>query len=292
MTCVVLCYHRVLPPGVGGPLAECQRRRGTVVSLATFERQMEDAARLWVPIALDEFVAALEGRGSLPERACLVTFDDGYRDFAEHALPVLQRRSMPSVLFVTAAQVVEPQALAPADVWYSIVAGAPGTAVEGSGVAEKREYDMAPPTRQVELQQRLARRLGTTERLTLLAAELYLNESELAALARRGVELGSHGASHYAFTALADSDLQSNLVASRELLQRLAPQSPAAISYPYGRVDERVRRATAQSGYRAGFTVRPYDGKPDEDALLVKRSCVPDRREALRELAAGERMGI
>ena len=41
----------------------------------------------------------LEG-APLPEGAVLITFDDGYRDNLENALPVLQRHGYPAVLFV------------------------------------------------------------------------------------------------------------------------------------------------------------------------------------------------
>ena len=36
-----------------------------------------------------------------PDRPVVITFDDGYADFAEHALPALRARSLSSTLFVT-----------------------------------------------------------------------------------------------------------------------------------------------------------------------------------------------
>src|SRR6059058_5089523 len=47
----------------------------------------------------DEVPTRLAGRGG--ERPfALLTFDDGYRDNAEHALPVLRRHEAPATLFV------------------------------------------------------------------------------------------------------------------------------------------------------------------------------------------------
>lgn len=43
-------------------------------------------------------------RSPLPLRAFALTFDDGYADFTTQALPILERRSLPATLFVTAAE--------------------------------------------------------------------------------------------------------------------------------------------------------------------------------------------
>ena len=39
----------------------------------------------------------------LPDRAVLITFDDGYRDTLENAMPVLQKHGFPAVIFVPVA---------------------------------------------------------------------------------------------------------------------------------------------------------------------------------------------
>jgi peptidoglycan/xylan/chitin deacetylase (PgdA/CDA1 family) len=46
----------------------------------------------------DELVALLQGRGGLPRKACLLTFDDGYQDFVE-AADILRERQVPAVVF-------------------------------------------------------------------------------------------------------------------------------------------------------------------------------------------------
>lgn len=64
-----------------------------------FRRQMELLLREgYVPVAPAQ-LQALAGRGAA-ERHAMVTFDDGYLDFAEHAWPVLRSLGIPATLFV------------------------------------------------------------------------------------------------------------------------------------------------------------------------------------------------
>ena len=87
----VLMYHKVndLSPN---PIT---------VPTAVFAQQMELLGELgYVVVSLDDVLDHyLEGT-PLSERAVLITFDDGYRDNLENALPILQRHRYPAVLFV------------------------------------------------------------------------------------------------------------------------------------------------------------------------------------------------
>lgn len=57
----------------------------------------------WQVISLDTFLVGLIESNTLPERAALITLDDGYRNNLKVALPCLQRFSFPAVLFVPTA---------------------------------------------------------------------------------------------------------------------------------------------------------------------------------------------
>lgn len=80
-TCVVLYYHAVPAD---------QRAR--------FARQLDILSRWTKPLAIPEDRKGLR-KGA---RYSAVTFDDGFTDFAEQALPELERRSIPAVVFVIA----------------------------------------------------------------------------------------------------------------------------------------------------------------------------------------------
>ncbi len=84
-TCVVLVYHGVPPE---------QRRQ--------FAQQMDDLLRWARPVAAD-----FKGRLADGIHHVAVTFDDGLRSFADNALPELQKRGIPSTLFVPAGNLGE-----------------------------------------------------------------------------------------------------------------------------------------------------------------------------------------
>lgn len=87
---VVLIYHRV---GATSSSA-------VDLPLGLFVEQMEELAATGSVVSLDDALTTLEsGRG--PDRPQLViTFDDGTGDFAELAVPVLERLGLPATLYL------------------------------------------------------------------------------------------------------------------------------------------------------------------------------------------------
>ena len=67
-----------------------------------FARQMDYlAAHHYTPLTLDDFARILEKKQPSPERPVLLTFDDGYANNAEVAMPILQRHGFPATLFLS-----------------------------------------------------------------------------------------------------------------------------------------------------------------------------------------------
>ncbi|MFJ5777102.1 polysaccharide deacetylase family protein [Streptomyces sp. NPDC093094] len=59
-------------------------------------------------IPLRQLVAALLGGPAVPPRSAVLTFDDGYADFASTVAPVLAARGLPSTLYVTTGALSAP----------------------------------------------------------------------------------------------------------------------------------------------------------------------------------------
>jgi peptidoglycan/xylan/chitin deacetylase (PgdA/CDA1 family) len=75
-------------------------------------------------------------------------------------------------------------------------------------------------------------------------------------LAERGIEVGSHTASHAHLTRLSDRELDDELRGSRERIEAELSRPCRFIAYPYGENDERVRKAAQAAGYVAGYSLR------------------------------------
>lgn len=212
----VLAYHKIGTPEFGG----------TWCGVAQFRAHLEAlAGRGCVPLDLPSFerqVAAAEAAPpvSLDKRSFLLTFDDAFASFADHAWPELERRRLPAVLFVPSAFV-----------------GARAT------------WDLPLPGRRVA----------------------HLDWRALRDLARAGVTIGSHAATHRDLRRLGDRDLARELEGSRRCLEDALGVEVRAVAYPFGRADGRVSTATRHAGYRLGFSMCPAPSPPRVDRWALRR---------------------
>jgi peptidoglycan/xylan/chitin deacetylase (PgdA/CDA1 family) len=89
-TVPILSYHRF---GLGGGKM--------VVSPANFAAQLDYLARNdYRVIPLGQLVGYLAGKQALPQRAVVITIDDGYESTYRHAFPLLRKYGFPATVFV------------------------------------------------------------------------------------------------------------------------------------------------------------------------------------------------
>ena len=87
---VILLYHHVsdsTPPS-------------TSVTPEVFEQHLQFLADGHNVISLERAVEALRAGEPLPERAVVITFDDGYRNIHDNAHPLLMKHGMPYTVFI------------------------------------------------------------------------------------------------------------------------------------------------------------------------------------------------
>jgi peptidoglycan/xylan/chitin deacetylase (PgdA/CDA1 family) len=151
----ILGYHKVGPPAPG--------------SWETWFSVPEDvfAAQLtalrdggWQPVDGAAFQRGLAEPEGLPDRAALITFDDGYRSVLEVALPWLERFGYPAVLFVPTDFVgrtnlfdLESEPEEPLCDWDDLRdLVRRGVAVESHGASHRTFSELTPSERAVELE--------------------------------------------------------------------------------------------------------------------------------------------
>ena len=87
----VLMYHKI----------NDEPENSVTVPVSLFDEQLAQLGELgYTAVTLDDVLAYYVDGVPLPDGAVLITFDDGYRDNLENAVPVLEKYGYPAVLFV------------------------------------------------------------------------------------------------------------------------------------------------------------------------------------------------
>jgi peptidoglycan/xylan/chitin deacetylase (PgdA/CDA1 family) len=197
----ILGYHKVGPPAPGSWETWFSVPEDVFASQLTVLR---DGG--WQPVDGAAFLRGLAEPETLPERAALITFDDGYRSVLEAGLPLLERFGYPAVIFVPTNYV---------------------------GRTNLFDGDDEPQ-------------------------EPLCDWDDLRELARRGVAVESHGASHRTFSELTPAERAAELEGSRAALEAELGQPVQLFAYPYGD-DGGAAPEVREAGYRAAFG---YGGGP------------------------------
>lgn len=228
-----------------------------------FEECLRFFKRHYNVVALDDVLA-----GRLPERPLLITFDDGWSDNEEYALPLLRAHGLPAVLFVVGDAVDRAQPF-----WQEqmITAARSGRLDAATSARLWRELGGSPPAAGPDalapvraLIAALERADGATRARLLgsIAAVLddgvryMITKDQLRALAASRVTIGAHGLTHEPLTQVPDVDVE--LTSARRILEgALGGGAVTTISFPHGRFDERTVERARAAGYRLCFTSVP-----------------------------------
>jgi peptidoglycan/xylan/chitin deacetylase (PgdA/CDA1 family) len=106
---VILAYHRVASP-LSDPLLLC-------VEPQNFSEQLDILHKVFTVLSVRELAAAAQA-GKIPKRAVAITFDDGYADNLEIAVPLLERAGAPATVFITMGNVESRREFVDDELWH------------------------------------------------------------------------------------------------------------------------------------------------------------------------------
>jgi peptidoglycan/xylan/chitin deacetylase (PgdA/CDA1 family) len=220
-----------------------------VVDVETFTRQIEFLCAAMVPISADQFVRALNRDEELPDRAVLVTFDDGSRTVLERALPVLRTNGVPAVAFVTAGLLDTDTPFWWKEVEDLVTRGATIPELpSGSPTACVAALKAAPDERRLALIEKL-RGVAPHARLT----GTHLRRADLVALQSAGVEIGNHTQTHPCLNRCDTSKIEAEIAMAHENIADALGGPPRLFAYPNGDHVDHAERVLSNLGYQAAF---------------------------------------
>lgn len=240
------------------------------VSVDVLRRSLRFFRRHYNVVSLDQVLEARRSGGRLPPRALLITFDDGWADNADFALPELQRAAMPAVMFVVTDAIGRRQPF----FQECIIAAWRGGRVRVADLVDALSLRFGREGLErtetvASLRSALVRMEGMDPeaRNALLAPYAdalddglrhMVDTDDLRRLQRGGVALGLHGKTHTQMTRAADLDAE--LGGARAILAERLGQPAAqaeSMSFPHGMYDEAIAARARAAGYELVFTSVP-----------------------------------
>lgn len=233
----VLIFHRVLPRS--DPLLPGE------MHAARFDVLMRHVARSFTVLTLGEALRARDA-GRLPKRALSITFDDGYADNAEIALPILQRHGLKATFFVATGFLDGGRMFND-----SVIEALRGTCKQHIDLAEfgLGRMELATPQQRsaaidallgvikyLDLKPRDAavQRLHRLAGLPTLPDDLMMASHQVKLLRRAGMEIGGHTVRHPILRVLPDEEAEAEIAKGRADLQSLTDAPIEVFAYPNG----------------------------------------------------------
>jgi peptidoglycan/xylan/chitin deacetylase (PgdA/CDA1 family) len=261
-----------------------------LTGMRMFERHLDCIGRHFRFVSLDEIGAHIRSGEPFDEPVAAITFDDGYQDVYEHAFPILARKGIPAAVFVVTDLVGRPFWQVH-DKLYHLVAKAFATwddpRRELATLMQALDLPTAPITREATRTPLLTVSallpiLPLTSLHTLMNSleasvgngfsriPRTLDWTEIAAMRRGGITIGSHTKSHVSLPAETHEVVADELEGSRHALEQHLGEPIAHFAYPGGQFTTPVIDAVARAGYQFAYTACQHSD-PHHRALTIER---------------------
>jgi peptidoglycan/xylan/chitin deacetylase (PgdA/CDA1 family) len=277
---LILIFHRVLP--------DHDPMNPTEPTVKQFDR-ICGWLRSWFNILpLEEAVLMLRTR-TLPPRAAAITFDDGYADNCQHALPVLRRHGLTATFFVATGY------LDGGRMWNDTITEVARRATPGrldlrssaldhlqafslSGRRERHDTAQTiiaaakylPQNDREELAAALARTVDSA-----LPTDLMMTSDEVRQIHQAGQTIGAHTVSHPILSHLGEERIRLEVENSRDQLQGIVGTEVRLFAYPNGKpgvdFDRRAVEVVRNLGFLAAVSTCRGIAAADANLLALPR---------------------
>lgn len=254
----ILIFHRVLPDT--DPLLPDEMHRERFRAICSWVRR-------WFNVLPLEEACRLLRQRALPARALAITFDDGYADNHDIAVPVLLEQGLPATFFVATGF------LDGGRMWNdTLIESVRRTKHEElnlqdaglEGITRLSVRDLPARRAAVDCLIRACRYLPGAERDAAIRAvaaaagaalptDLMMSSAQIRSMRAQGMALGGHTVSHPILTRLAAVEARQEIEDGKRRLEELVQERIALFAYPNGRPGEDFGPEHVAMVERAGF---------------------------------------
>jgi peptidoglycan/xylan/chitin deacetylase (PgdA/CDA1 family) len=280
----ILMYHSV----VEDPSRLADSLDGISHSRQVFQEQMELLAREFHPVTLDRLRRFVLGDNDLPRRSVVISFDDGYADNYEVAMPILDRLGIPAVFYVTVDCIDRRTLPWPSRLRFAFRTtkrknwtGESGRVWTLESLADREQayWNSCETVCQeagAELQSTVSRLESQLDaRLSVDSGRLMMTWDQIRGLAKRGYIVGSHTMTHPNMARIGKEDVRREFAESKEQMEKCLGATIDHFCYPcpalFPSWNEETAEESRRIGYQTAVTTNPGLVGRADNPLLLKR---------------------
>ena len=279
-----IMYHYVRPDSAKLPFFRH-------LHVEDFRRQLEYLANEFDMIDRETFLRSIES-GNVPPNACVLTFDDGFKDHFRFVLPEFQARGLWGLFYVPTGMYQSGELLNVHRI-HLLIGGRGGKAIadelenliDDGMLSDEHRDEFRNQTYRTQsndedtlyVKRCLNYFIGYEHRKQVLdelmeafwedeqqlVEDFYMNETELSAMQRTGMLLGSHTVTHPVMSKLDDDAQLREITDSFAFLDRVTGGLPVrTFCYPHGgfhTFTEATERLLTEAGCAFSFNVEARD---------------------------------
>ncbi len=263
-----------------------------------FEQQMRYLKQRYNPISLSTALDMISGRMPIAPYSVVVTFDDGFKNNATTAYPILKAYGIPSIVFLTTSFVDKDQRfgrLIWTDYIYCLIQNTKQDTLDLSDVGLTR-YELRGPMKRYEAKGVICAQLKKldyerknqiieviAERLaTRVSAEQEkvfgsLDWKDIVRIdGEQLMSFGAHTVNHEILSQLPDERAEWELTESQRVIQQWLGRPVPYFAYPNGQPEDFTDRvdATVREHYACALTTIPRFNRKGDDLYKLKRTGV------------------
>ncbi len=232
----ILIYHRVLTKP--DPLLKIEHDH------TSFDAQINFLSQHFNILPLHEAVQRLHN-GTLPSRAACVTFDDGYADNAEVALPILQKYGATATFFIATSfinggimwndRVIELIRKAKGETLDLEPIGKGIHAIKTTSQRHNLLFYLIKELKHLPFKERQLQLLELQKIVKeTLPDNLMMTSEQIRKLHQAGMEIGAHTAEHPILTRIENDKAYSEMANSKATLENIIDDTVRLFAYPNG----------------------------------------------------------
>ena len=264
---IVVNYHRI------ADAEACEYDRGVIdASPEQFDQQIAFLKSTYDVVDLDT-ARRFADRRTRPRRPhVLVTFDDGYRDAYDTALPILQNHGVPAVFFLATGFVGTNRVPWWDQIAYVVRRTRNRVLALSYPASTRLDCGSLGPEMTIRSLLRMYKQPQVTDTTRFLRSveeacdiplpetageRLFLSWTEAAALATAGMSIGSHTHRHELLSKLSEAEQREECAASRRILFEKLGVAVSTLSYPVGSRESftaATKKCLSETGYEVAFS--------------------------------------